>query len=158
MAAKITQNIQAEDGPVIELGPGTGAFTTALIRRGIAAEQIFAMECNPCLAEALAARTPGLRIVCDDAESVAHLMPFDTPAATVLCGLPLLSMPPEKVFGILRASFSVLKPESRFRLFTYGVRCPVKQVVLEQLGLVAHRVAFVPRNLPPASVYYLQRK
>ncbi|WP_299425166.1 methyltransferase domain-containing protein [uncultured Shimia sp.] len=158
MAAEITRNIQAEEGPIIELGPGTGAFTAALIRRGIAAEQIFAVESNPCLAEALTSRIPGLRIVCDDAESVSHLMPFDTPAAAVLCGLPLLSMPPEKVCGILRASFSVLKPAASFRLFTYGMRCPVKQVVLEQLGLVAHRVAFVPRNLPPASVYYLQRK
>ncbi|WP_412553708.1 class I SAM-dependent methyltransferase [Shimia sp. MIT1388] len=158
LAAEISRDIQPEDGPVIELGPGTGVFTAAVLQRGVAAENIFAVERNPDLAKALATRLPDLHVACDDAEAVAHLMPFDTPAATVLCGLPLLSMPPEKVAGILRASFAVLKPEGKFRLFTYGVRCPVKKAILEQLGLDAQRVAFVPKNLPPASVYHLQRK
>lgn len=158
LADAITQDIQAEDGPVVELGPGTGVFTTAIVQRGITADQIFAVERNPGLAEVLATRMPDLQIACDDAEAVAQLLPFDTPVATVLCGLPLLSMPPEKVSGILRASFAVLKPEGTFRLFTYGLRCPVKKGILEQLGLDAQRVAFVPKNLPPASVYHLQRK
>ncbi len=158
LAAEITQGILAEDEPVIELGPGTGVFTAALLQRGVPAEHIFAVESNSDLAEALSKRFPELRIACDDAEAVAHLMPFDTPASAVLCGLPLLSMSPEKVAGILQASFAVLKPEGRFRLFTYGLRCPVKKGILEQLGLDAQRVAFVPKNLPPASVYHLQRK
>lgn len=158
LAAEITRNIRPEDRPVIELGPGTGVFTAALLQRGVAAEHIFAVESNPGLAKTLAARLPDLHIACDDAEAVAHLMPFDPPAATVLCGLPLLSMPSEKVARILRASFAVLKPEGRFRLFTYGLRCPVKKEILEQLGLDAQRVAFVPKNLPPASVFHLQRK
>lgn len=158
LAAEISRDIQPEDGPVIELGPGTGVFTAAVLQRGVAAGKIFAVESNPDLAKALAARLPDLHIACDDAEAVAHLMPFDTPAATVLCGLPLLSMPSEKVARILRASFAVLKPEGRFRLFTYGLRCPVKKEILEQLGLDAQRVAFVPKNLPPASVFHLQRK
>lgn len=158
LASEITRNIRPEDGPVIELGPGTGVFTAALLQRGVAAEHIFAVESNPGLAKTLAARLPDLRVTCDDAEAVAHLMPFDTPAAAVLCGLPLLSMPPDKVARILRASFAVLKPEGKFRLFTYGLRCPVKKAILEQFGLDAQRVAFVPKNLPPASVFHLQRK
>jgi phosphatidylethanolamine/phosphatidyl-N-methylethanolamine N-methyltransferase len=40
----MTQGLTATCGPVVELGPGTGVFTAALLRRGIAPAQVAVIE------------------------------------------------------------------------------------------------------------------
>ena len=157
LARAITRGLSATDGPVIELGPGTGVFTSALLARGIPGACIAAIESSSGFASALTSRFPEVRVICADAARIRHLYPFHAPTNVVVCGLPLLSMPSGKVFRILMGSFAVLRPGGSFRLFTYSARCPVPRVTLDRLGLVARRVAFVPLNLPPASVYDLRR-
>ncbi|HEX7726058.1 MAG TPA: rRNA adenine N-6-methyltransferase family protein, partial [Rhizomicrobium sp.] len=46
----------AVEGPVLELGPGTGVVTGALIERGIAPERITAIEYDPDFAKMVAER------------------------------------------------------------------------------------------------------
>lgn len=157
LARAITNGLSATDGPVIELGPGTGVFTSALLARGILGECIAAFEASSGFASALTNQFPEVRVICADAARIRHLYPFHAPTNVVVCGLPLLSMPPGKVFRILAESFAVLRPGGSFRLFTYSARCPVPRATLGRLGLVARRVAFVPLNIPPASVYDLRR-
>ncbi|MBV9419229.1 MAG: phospholipid methyltransferase, partial [Alphaproteobacteria bacterium] len=53
MAAQIDP---AMEGPVLELGPGTGVATEALIARGIAADRIVAVEYDPQFAQLIASR------------------------------------------------------------------------------------------------------
>ena len=159
LARAMTAGMSAADGPVIELGPGTGVFTGALLNRGIAADQIAAIEASQRFAAALATSHPGVTVIAADATRVSHLTPFGPAgAATVLCGLPLLSMPPAKVLRILAGSFAALRPGGTFRLFTYGSRCPVSRAMRDRLGLVVRRTAFVALNIPPASVYSLERE
>src|SRR5262245_33098954 len=40
----MAQEITAETGPVIELGPGTGVFTRALLRRGVSQQDLTLVE------------------------------------------------------------------------------------------------------------------
>ena len=157
LAQAITKGLSATDGPVIELGPGTGVFTSALLARGIPGGCIAAIEASSGFASALTNQFPEVRVIRADAARVRHLNPFRVPTNVVVCGLPLLSMPPGKVFRILAGSFAVLRAGGSFRLFTYSPRCPVPRVTLDRLGLVTRRVAFVPLNIPPASVYELRR-
>ncbi len=49
------------EGPVVELGPGTGPVTEALIRRGIAASRLILVEFNPDFCRLLTRRFPGSR-------------------------------------------------------------------------------------------------
>lgn len=155
----ICDGLTAAHGPVLELGPGTGVFTRALLDSGIAPAQIAAIETSAGFAEALADRFPGVAVIQGDAARVRHLSPFGAGGAgVVICGLPLLSIPPAKVLRILAGSFAALRPDGTFRLFTYGPRCPVPPPMLLRLGLVARRSAFVALNMPPASVYSLTRK
>lgn len=61
LARAMTAGMSATDGPVIELGPGTGVFTQALLNRGIPAGQIAAIEAieaSERFAAALATSTP----------------------------------------------------------------------------------------------------
>jgi phosphatidylethanolamine/phosphatidyl-N-methylethanolamine N-methyltransferase len=44
LALAITKEISAATGPVLELGPGTGVFTRALLARGVAEENIVLVE------------------------------------------------------------------------------------------------------------------
>tara|TARA_R110000751_G_scaffold95381_4_gene186400 strand:+ start:27340 stop:27951 length:612 start_codon:yes stop_codon:yes gene_type:complete len=158
LARAITRGLSATDGPVVELGPGTGVFTSVLLARGIPGASIAVIETSSGFASALTRQFPEVRVICADAARIRRLYPFRTPAKVVVCGLPLLSMPPGKVFRILAGSFAVLQPGGSFRLFTYSSRCPVPPVILDRLGLVSRRVAFVPLNIPPASVYDLRRE
>lgn len=159
LARAITAGMSVADGPVIELGPGTGVFTSALLERGIAPDQIATIEASGRFAAALALRHPDVSVIRADAARIRHLTPFGPAgAATVICGLPLLSMPPVKVMRILSGSFAALRPGGAFRLFTYGPQCPVSKTMRERLGLVARRTAFVALNIPPASVYSLERR
>ena len=155
----ITAGLREEHGPVLELGPGTGVFTAAILACGVPPQQCAAIEASRGFAAALADRYPEVDVIHGDAARVRHLSPFGPAAAgSVVCGLPLLSIPPQKIMRVLAGSFASLRPDGAFRLFTYAPYCPVPFAIRERLGLVARRTAFVALNMPPASVYVLERK
>ena len=54
-------------GRVVELGPGTGVVTQALLDRGFAAERIAAIEYNPDFCTLLRQRFPGVHFAHGDA-------------------------------------------------------------------------------------------
>ena len=148
----ITAEITRASAPVIELGPGTGVFTHAILGRGVPENRITLLEYDPRFAELLRLRFPAARVLCGDAARLRRLEPFDGErAGAVLSGLPLLSMSPKKILGILEGAFTHLRPGAAFYQFTYGPRCPVPRPILDRLGLKAIRTAHVLGNVPPAS-------
>lgn len=158
LARLITAEISSHRAPVIELGPGTGVFTRALLDRGVEAEDLVLVEAGADFAEALRLRFPAVRTLCMDAARLRTVAPFgERPVGAVVSGLPLLSMAPRQVFAILSGSFRLMAPEGAFYQFTYGPRCPVPPNVLHRLGLEAHRVGRTLTNLPPAAVYRIRR-
>lgn len=159
LAHAITRGLSKTDGPVLELGPGTGVFTRALMQRGVLPEHIAAIEASEEFAITLAGQLSRVTVIHGDAARISQLTPFGpSGAALIICGLPLLSMPPAKVLRILSGCMRSLRQDGELRLFTYGPRCPVSKVIRVRLGLVARRVAFVPMNIPPASVFSLRPK
>ena len=52
---------------VLELGPGTGAVTDALLKRGLREDRLIAIEKNPNLAKVLQKKFPCAHIVVGDA-------------------------------------------------------------------------------------------
>lgn len=154
LAALMTAAIRPEDGPVIELGAGTGVFTHALLARGVREQDLLLVEDNPELAGMLRQRFPAARVVTADAACLGDHYPFgEARAGVVVSGLPLLSMPEHKVTAILRVAFALLRDVGAFYQFTYGFGCPVQSHVLAHAGLSAERVGWVAANLPPAAVY-----
>lgn len=156
LADLIVREVGPQTGRVIELGPGTGVFTRALLRRGVAEEDILLVEKGPDFAAILQQRFPKAMIACADATRVARLC--TAPAGAAISGLPLLSMRPQTVFAILAGTFARLEADAALYQFTYGLRCPVPRAVLDRLGLTAARIGGTLRNVPPAFVYRIERR
>jgi phosphatidylethanolamine/phosphatidyl-N-methylethanolamine N-methyltransferase len=55
------------DGPVVELGPGTGAITNALIEHGVDQKRLVLVEYNPGFCALLRDRYPQAKVVQGDA-------------------------------------------------------------------------------------------
>jgi phospholipid N-methyltransferase len=159
LARIMTQEIAALDGPIIELGPGTGVFTRALLARGISESDLTLVEYGPEFVPGLQMRFPQARILQMDAAHLAQAGIFEgEPVGAVVSGLPLLSMSPRKIASILSGAFVYVRPGGAFYQFTYGPRCPVPRPILDRLGLKAARIGGTVRNLPPASVYRISRR
>ncbi len=161
LARLMTSHVSQLDGPVIELGPGTGALTRALLARGVPPHRLALIEADPHFAEALSQRYPQAKILHMDA---AHLGQTDSlfgneRACAVVSGLPLLSMPASQVAAIVQGVFErQLRAGGMFYQFTYGMRCPLPAALLRQLNLQAQRVGSALLNLPPAAVYRISQR
>lgn len=159
LARLITSEIGPQTGPVIELGPGTGAFTRALLARGVPSDQLALVERGADFARLLQQRFPSIKVLPMDAAQLDAVEPFGgAKAGAVVSGLPLLSMPHEQVLRIIGSAFHHLRADGAFYQFTYGPRCPVQGSILDQLGLDATRIGRALVNLPPAAVYRLRRR
>ncbi len=158
LARLVTSEISPARGPVIELGAGTGAVTRALLDRGVPEQQLALIESDPQLARLLRSRFPAAQVLDIPAQRLRHVDPFDgNAAASIISGLPLLSMRKREVMSVLHGAFSRLEHGGAFYQFTYGPRCPVPAAILRRLGLRAKRMGWVVNNLPPAAVYRIER-
>jgi phosphatidylethanolamine/phosphatidyl-N-methylethanolamine N-methyltransferase len=159
LSVLITREIGPDTGRVIELGPGTGVFTQALLARGVRPSDLTLVEAHADFARLLQLSFPQVSVLCADARRLAWSgLDGEPPAGAVVSGLPLLNMSPRSVMAILARSFAHLKPGGRFYQFTYGPTCPVRRAILDRLGLDAVRIGRTFRNFPPAAVYRLSRR
>ncbi|WP_064280036.1 class I SAM-dependent methyltransferase [Mycolicibacterium iranicum] len=157
LAELMTRMIVPTAEHVVELGPGTGVFTTALLKRGLSARQLTLMESDPRFVELLQQRFPGADIVHGDAAAGPWELLHKGRVDAVVSGLPLLSMPAARVSAVLSAAFTRLAPQGEFLQFTYAGKLPVRTAVMTGLGLEATLIGRTFRNLPPASVYRISR-
>lgn len=144
------------DGPVIELGGCTGPITAALLEAGVPPDQLYVIERDPLLHRHLAARFPAVRVLQGDA---AHLSALLHPlgvrqAATIVSGLPLLSMKRSLQHAIVRESLAFLPPGAPYIQFTYGLFSPVAR---RAFGVVGQPEAIVLGNLPPARIWVYRK-
>jgi len=159
LALLITSEITPHSAPVLELGPGTGAFTRFLLARGLQENQLILVESDPRFARLLKRDYPDAWVVQMDAARLRHANIADgEPVGAVVSGLPLLSMSVRTRIAILQFAFQHLRPGGSFYQFTYGLRCPVPRPVLERLGLKAVRMGATLMNVPPATVYRIRAR
>ena len=154
MAAEVDP---AAPGLVIELGPGTGQLTKALLERGVAPYNLLAIERNPDFVEYLVGRFPEVTVVAGDAADLEWHWRAQggREVAAIASGVPLLSLPRSVRERILRQSFAILGPGKPYLQFTYGLWSPVERAAF---GLVGRPVARILRNVPPASVWRYERR
>src|ERR1700748_370663 len=114
-------------GPVVELGPGTGAVTAALVERGIKPSRMVLVEFNPTFCRLLRTRYPEATVVQGDAYGIRRLLGslLRQPAAAVVSGLPLFTKPLKVRLRLLNDAFSLLAPGAPFVQFTYAVVPPI---------------------------------
>ncbi len=156
LAKLMVSEIGPHCGNVLELGGGTGALTEAILRSGVALENLTVVELNARFAELLQQEYPGIRVVRANAQHLLSFVPAESLGA-VISSLPLLSMSPREQRMILTPAFAALRVGGHVYQYTYGHRCPVSREVLADLGLSVQCLGGTLRNWPPARVYRLTR-
>ena len=158
LAELICSEINASRAPVLELGPGTGVFTQALLDRGVRPADLYLVEAAEEFIALLNHRFPGVAIAHASAAELAeihHLKARRFDAA--ISGLPLRAMAPEIIDAIIGATFAHLRPSAALYQFTYGWRNPVPEAIMQKYKLRAICLGRVWANIPPAAVYRIER-
>lgn len=141
--------------PVLELGPGTGSITRALLERLADPARLVLVEFDAGFHARLAARFPGTRIVRGDAFDLrAALEGAPTRYSAIVSGLPLLNFPVASRQKLLRDCFELLEEGGVFVQFSYGRKPPVAPVE----GFWQVRSGdWLAMNMPPARVHVYRR-
>ncbi|PWE30680.1 methyltransferase type 12 [Maritimibacter sp. 55A14] len=149
-ARRMTLGLEGTEGPVVEIGPGTGAFTRAILKRGVAPERLTLLETSERFCEELTHTFPGVSVLNRPAQDIGDL--GLTGVAAVISGVPLLARP-QLQRELLGKAFSVMRPEGFFTQITYSPREIVSAERRAELGLEVEDLGMVWANLPPAQVY-----
>jgi phosphatidylethanolamine/phosphatidyl-N-methylethanolamine N-methyltransferase len=142
-------------GPIVELGPGTGAVTDALIDEGVDPMRLVLVEFNPTFCQLLRVRFPKATVVHGDAYGLRHVLGgmLQQPAAAFVSGLPLINKPVRTRLALLREAFELLGPGAPFVQFTYAVVPPIPKA----LGVRAEASERIWMNFPPARVWVYRK-
>jgi phosphatidylethanolamine/phosphatidyl-N-methylethanolamine N-methyltransferase len=143
-------------GPVVELGPGTGPITSALIERGVDQKRLVLVEYNPGFCALLRDRYPLAKVVQGDAYSLRESLRnvLSGPAAAVVSGLPLVTKPMLTRLKLIRDAFAALAPGAPFVQFTYSVAPPIPKSLP---GVSTEASERIWMNLPPARVWVYRK-
>lgn len=155
VARRMTEGLEGMTGPVVEIGPGTGSFTKAILERGIAPEQLTLLETNARFCETLSKRFPGVRVLNSPAQEIAEI--GLTGIAAVISGVPVLARPRLQREVVGRA-FAVMTENGFFTQVTYSPNAPIGPAMQRELGVTATRRGVVWANLPPARVFEFRRR
>jgi phosphatidylethanolamine/phosphatidyl-N-methylethanolamine N-methyltransferase len=160
LAAALAAEIDTEaPGVVVELGPGTGRVTEALLAAGVAPGQLVAIERNASFCKPLRERFPGVRIAWGDARALEPLLrqAGAGPVKAVVSSLPLLNLSSRDRRALLSQVASVLGPSGVLVQYTYGPAAPMPPELGTELGLIGERTNWILANLPPAAVWRYRR-
>ncbi|HEV7877483.1 class I SAM-dependent methyltransferase [Bradyrhizobium sp.] len=144
------------DAPVIELGPGTGAITNALIAQGVDQKRLVLVEYNPGFCALLRDRYPQATVVQGDAYTLRDSLwnVLSAPASAVVSGLPLVTKPMLTRLKLIREAFVAMSPGSPFVQFTYSVAPPIPRSLP---GVSTEASERIWMNLPPARVWVYRK-
>ncbi len=143
-------------GPVVELGPGTGPVTEALVAAGVEPSRLVLVEFDPTFCRILRSRYPDATLVQGDAYRLRRLLEtlLLQPAAAVVSGLPLITKPLRMRLRLLRDAFDLMLPGAPFVQFTYSVASPLPKRLG---GFSAEASERIWMNIPPARVWVYRR-
>jgi phosphatidylethanolamine/phosphatidyl-N-methylethanolamine N-methyltransferase len=149
-------NIDSSE-PVVELGPGTGAITNALIEHGVDQKRLVLVEYNPGFCALLRDRYPHAKVVHGDAYALRDSLwnVLSAPASAVVSGLPLVTKPMLTRLKLIRDAFVALAPGAPFVQFTYSVAPPIPKSLP---GVSTEASERIWMNLPPARVWVYRKR
>lgn len=164
LARRMVDGIGAAGERIVELGPGTGSFTRAIVERLAPGARLLAIEIDPAFAEGIRRRWPAVECVCASAEELPSLGAARgfVPVDRIISGLPFASLPEAITRGILDGIEQTLRPEGTFTTFqyvhAYGLPPAVafRHDLTRRLG-APPTSALVLLNVPPAWVLTWRR-
>ncbi|MBN9431425.1 MAG: methyltransferase domain-containing protein [Bosea sp.] len=146
----------ADPRPVVELGPGTGVVTKALLDRGVSPERLVSIEFNPDFCALLRKRFSGVNIIQGDAYTLGETLKgtVDGEISAVVSSLPLFTRPPEMRRALILEALGRMPAGRPLIQFSYALVPPVPA----EPGLfTVEHTHWVVMNLPPARVWLYRR-
>ena len=150
--AKAVGNVRG--GLVVELGPGTGPVTRALVEEGLNPNSLVLVEYDSRFCRMLKSRFEPATVIEGDAYDLrGALASFaNRRISAIVSSLPLLNQPPSRREKLIADAFDLMGADGVFVQFTYGFLSPIPAEAC--VGrFVARGGALVLRNLPPARVW-----
>ena len=143
-------------GRIVEIGPGTGVVTRALIERGIAPERLLLVEYNRDFCRLLRQRYKGVEVVAGDAYKIDEILAGEgvSEPASIVTGLPLLTRPLAARLDFLDKCLSLGAPGMPLIQFSYALQPPIPPGLGDYGVVRARRIWW---NLPPATVWVYSR-
>lgn len=155
LAAKMASYLDAAPGAhVVELGPGTGVVTRAILERGISRKNLVAVEYSHEFCELLHSRYPGMSVVQGDAYAIRELFEGSQPLDGIVSSLPLFTRPESERLRLIEDALELLKPGAPFIQFSYALVPPVKALA-GRFSLT--KSDWIWKNLPPARVWVYRK-
>jgi phosphatidylethanolamine/phosphatidyl-N-methylethanolamine N-methyltransferase len=145
-----------EDAVVVELGPGIGGTTKAILKELLPASRLIAVELNHDFIPALEAiDDPRLSVHQGSAEDLPRLLNEHglTSVDVVFSGIPFSTIPPATGRSILQCAWDALSPGGRF--VAYQLRSQVKRLARDFMGKPDVEFEFL--NIPPLWIYRWQK-
>lgn len=152
--AMVSQINMSAPGPVLELGPGSGAMTREMLARGLAPDMLTVIERDPEFAKIVGRRFPGINVINGDAFNLNALLSLQGEKfKAIVSGIPLLNLPAERRGALIDTALDHLQPGAPLIQFSYGFHSPVAA----PRGASVEMTTFIWRNLPPARVWVYRR-
>ncbi|HET7084020.1 MAG TPA: rRNA adenine N-6-methyltransferase family protein [Rhizomicrobium sp.] len=153
LAEAIAREIDPRLGPVLEVGPGTGVITEAILKRGVLPEQLTLLEYDEDLAQHLGARYARAHVIQGDAFDLDHALETGSLFGAIVSGIPLLNHSVTRRQLFLQGLLKRLLPGAPLIQFSYGPNPPVPPLP----GISVTRTAMVFANIPPAKVWVYRK-
>lgn len=142
--------------PVLELGPGTGVITKAILEAGVKPQSLWSIEYSQDFVEHLRAAYPQVNVVhgdafnLDDTLGESRDMIFDS----IVSGVPLLNFPVPQRVAYVEDLLDRVPPGRPVIQLTYGPKSPVPP---GKGDYVVEHFDFIIRNLPPTQLWIYRR-
>ncbi|WSH65383.1 class I SAM-dependent methyltransferase [Rhizobium ruizarguesonis] len=142
--------------PVLELGPGTGAITKAILGHGVRPENLVAIEYSTDFHKHLKRTYPGVHFINGDAFDLQKTLGdfSDQTFDSVVSGIPLLNFPMAKRISLLESLLDRLPAGRPMVQISYGAISPI--AANPDRYHIQH-FDFVMRNIPPAQLWIYRR-
>lgn len=152
LAKTIAAQIERTDEAILELGPGTGSVTAAILAQGAHPSRLVAIESDPNFAQFLRERFSEAHILEGDAFALEHVLRkagYNEPFGAIVCGVPVLTQPMRARETLLSTAIRWLRPGSPFIQFSYGARPPIPPN--DQIGV--QQAETVWQNIVPIHIW-----
>lgn len=145
---------------VVELGPGTGAFTHRIASR-LQENRFIALELNQALHRTLQRRFPHLDLLNESAENLGPILQRRNlgPVDLVVSGLPWAVFRHQSQKTLLEGTYEAMAENGVFSTFAYVHALPIPsarrfRTLLESVFEQVQTSRVIWRNMPPAIAYH----
>ncbi|WP_434064192.1 phospholipid N-methyltransferase PmtA [Pararhizobium gei] len=156
-ARRMASVINPDSGlPVLELGPGTGVITKAILQTGIEPKKLVSVEYSTDFFQHLVRTYPGVDFVNGDAFDLDKTLGPDRQKQfdCVISAVPLLNFPMHARVSLIQNLLARIPVGRPVMQISYGPLSPV--VAMPDRYQISH-FDFVVRNIPPAQLWVYRK-